>query len=118
MKYVDGFLLVVPKKKLRAYAALAKKAGRIWLEHGALECRECAAEDMATSCGIPFPKRVQAKATETVVFSWIVYKSRAHRDRVNGKVMADPRIARMMKAPPPFDMNKMSHGGFETLVDL
>jgi uncharacterized protein YbaA (DUF1428 family) len=117
MVYADGFLLVVPKKKLRAYVAIAKVAGKVWRDHGALEYRECAGDDLKTPCGVPFPKVVKAKAGEAVVFSWIVYKSRKHRDAVNKKVMQDPRITRMMGKVMPFDMNRMSHGGFDVLVD-
>ena len=118
MVYVDGFLLVVPKKKVPAYRAIAKKAGQVWREHGCLEYRECVAEDMATACGLPFPKLTKAKAGEVVVFSWITYKSRKHRDAVNKKVMSDPRLLKMMNTPMPFDMTRMSHGGFETIVDV
>ena len=118
MVYVDGYLLLVPKKKIRAYAALAKKAGRIWQDHGALEYRECVGEDLGVKCGQPFPKRLRAKPSEAVVFSWIVYKSRAHRDRVNEAVMKDKRMAALCTAAMPFDLTKLSHGGFETLVDL
>lgn len=118
MRYVDGFLLVVPTKNLAAYAALARKAGKIWKEHGALEFRECAGEDLGTRMGVSFPRRAGAKRGETVVFSWIVYRSRAHRDRVNAKVMKDPRIAGMMTGDSPFDPARMSYGGFEVLVDL
>ena len=117
MVYVDGFLLVVPKKKIRAYAALAKKVGRLFKERGALEYRECVGEDMRVKCGVPFPKLIGARPAETVVFSWIAYKSRAHRDRVNASVMKDPRMAALCTAAMPFDMQKMSHGGFKTLVD-
>lgn len=118
MKYVDGFLLVVPKRRLGAYVALAKKAARLWKHHGALEYRECVGEDLRTPCGIPFGKRAGAKAGDVVVFAWIVYRSRAHRDRVNAKVMADPRLAAMCTPESlPFDMRKMSHGGFEVRVD-
>ena len=118
MVYVDGFLLVVPKKKIRAYTALAKKAGRLWMDHGALEYRECVGEDMRVECGVPFPKRVRARPAEAIVFSWIAYKSRAHRDRVNKNVMKDRRMAALCTAAMPFDMKKISHGGFESLVDL
>lgn len=117
-RYVDGFLLVVPKKNLRAYFAMAKQAGKIWKELGALDYHECAAEDLTAPCGVPFDKRVKTKRSETVVFSWITYKSRAHRDAVNAKVMKDPRIAKMMSKGCPFDVNKMSYGGFEVLVDM
>ena len=117
MVYADGFVLVVPKKKLRAYVAIAKKAGKVWMDHGALEYRECAGDDMQTMCGTPFPKLAKAKAGDVVVFSWITYKSKKHRDAVNKKVMSDPRLLKMMKTPMPFDMMKMSHGGFSVLVD-
>lgn len=117
MRYVDGFLLVVPKKNLKAYAAIAKKASKVWMEHGALEYRECVGEDLDSKMGIPFGKRVELKKGEAVVFSWVVYKSRAHRDRVNDKVMGDPRIAAMMQGKAPFDFRRMSFGGFDVLVD-
>jgi uncharacterized protein YbaA (DUF1428 family) len=95
MKYVDGYVLVVPKKNIAAYRRLAQKAGKIWREHGALEYFECVGDDLDVKCGVPFPKITKLKPGETVVFAWIVYKSRAHRDRVNGKVMNDPRLAQM-----------------------
>ena len=117
-RYVDGFLLVVPKKNLRTYFAIAKKAGTIWKELGAIDYHECVAEDLATHCGVPFDKRLKTKRSETVVFSWITYRSRAHRDAVNAKVMKDPRIAKMMSKGCPFDANKMSYGGFGVLVDM
>jgi uncharacterized protein YbaA (DUF1428 family) len=119
-RYVDGFLLVVPKKNLRAYAALAKQAGKVWIEHGALDYHECVGEDLAphAGVGIGFAARVQARKNEAVVFSWITYKSRAHRDRVNAKVMKDPRLAKMMAKGCPFDVKRMSHGGFDVVVDL
>lgn len=88
MAYVDGFVLAVPKKKVDAYLALARKAGKVWREHGAVEYREAAGDDLKTKMGLPFAKAVHAKAGETVFFSWIVYKSRAHRDRVNAKVIS------------------------------
>lgn len=119
MKYVDGFVLVVPKKNLKAYAEMAALGGKVWMEHGALEYRECVGEDLKVKFGVPFPKVVKAKAGETVVFSWIVYKSRKHRDQVNAKVMKDPRLGAMMKDKEmPFDVKRMAYGGFETLVDL
>jgi uncharacterized protein YbaA (DUF1428 family) len=117
MKYVDGFLLVVPNKKLAAYVAIAKRAGRVWKQHGALDYVECAGDDLQTAMGLPFARRAGAKQGETVVFSYIVYRSRAHRDRVNQKVMKDPRMAAMCGKPMPFDMKKMSYGGFRVLVD-
>lgn len=115
--YADGFLLVVPKKNLKSYMALAKKAGKVWMDHGALEYRECAGDDLKVKCGVSFPERAKAKPADAIVFSWIVYKSRQHRDKVNAAVMADPRLAKMMPKAMPFDMNKMSHGGFVVHVD-
>lgn len=115
MSYVDGFVLVVPKRKVPAYRRLATKAGRIWKEHGALEYRECVGDDLHIKGTLPFPKMAKAKPGETVFFSWITYRSRAHRDRVNAKVMADPRIAKM-SGPMPFDMKRMAYGGFKPLV--
>ncbi len=115
--YVDGFVLPLQKKKLPAYQRMSKAAGKVFREYGALEFIECVADDM-TDMGVPFPKLAQVKAGETVVFSWIVYKSRSHRDQVNKKVMADPRIARSMTGPMPFDVKRMSMGGFRSIVDL
>ncbi|MBI2924091.1 MAG: DUF1428 domain-containing protein [Verrucomicrobia bacterium] len=118
MHYVDGFVLPVPKKNLAAYRRLARKASIIWREHGALEYRECAGDDLAVKCGVPFPKQMKVKPGETVVFAWIVYKSRAHRDRVNAKVMKDPRIASMCDPKAmPFDCTRMVYGGFKVLVE-
>ncbi len=119
MAYVDGFVLPVPKKNVEAYVRMARKSGKVWREHGALEFRECTADDLKTQMGIPFPKTVRAKPGETIFFSWIVYRSRAHRDRVNAKVMKDPRIAKMMDPKAmPFDARRMVYGGFKVLVDL
>ena len=118
-RYADGFLLAVPKRKLAAYRQIARKAGKIWKEHGALEYMECAGDDLKTTTGVPFTKVSRAKSGETVVFSWIVYKSRADRDRVNRKVMADPRIAPLMDPKAmPFDMKRMTYGGFRVIVDM
>jgi uncharacterized protein YbaA (DUF1428 family) len=118
MKYVDGFVLVVPKKSVKAYERMAQAAGKIWREHGALEFRECVGDDLNTKMGLPFPKLAKAKRGETVMFSWIVYKSRAHRDRVNAKVMIDPRMNDMMEGKAmPFDPKRMAYGGFKVLVD-
>jgi uncharacterized protein YbaA (DUF1428 family) len=118
-KYVDGFVLPVPKRKVDAYRRIARKAGKIWLEHGALEFRECVADDVKVGEVTSFPQSVQLKRGETVVFSWIVFKSRAHRDRVNAKVMEDPRLAESMDAKNmPFDAKRMVYGGFNVLVDL
>ncbi len=117
MRYVDGFVLPVPKKNLQAYRRIAQKAGRIWREHGALEYRECAGDDLNVKWGVPFPRRIKLKPGETVFFSWIVFKSRAHRDRVNAKVMKDPRLANMDPKSLPFDCKRMVYGGFKVLVD-
>ena len=117
-RYVDGFVLPVPKKNLQAYRRLAQKAGRIWREHGALEFRECVADDVKVGKQTSFPRSVKLKRGETVVFSYIVYKSRAHRDRVNAKVMKDPRLAKMMNPKAmPFDGRRMFWGGFKVLLD-
>jgi uncharacterized protein YbaA (DUF1428 family) len=117
MSYVDGYVLPVPKKNLKAYASIALKAAKIWREHGALEVRECAGDDLQNKFCVPFPKQIKLKPGETVVFSWIVFKSRAHRDRVNAKVMKDPRLAKMMDAKAmPFDSKRMVYGGFKILV--
>ena len=117
MQYVDGFVLPVPKKKLSAYRRLAQKASKIWKEHGALEYRESAGDDMNVVCGLPFPRLAKVKSGETVVFAWITYKSRAHRDQVNAKVMKDPRVAGMCDPKNmPFDINRMAYGGFKIIV--
>jgi uncharacterized protein YbaA (DUF1428 family) len=117
MAYVDGFLLALPKNRIAAYQKISRRAGRIWREHGALEYRECVGEDLDVKFGVPFPRGIGAKRGETVLFSWIVYKSRAHRDRVNKKVMSDPRL-NMEDTPMPFDVNRMWYGGFDMLVDV
>jgi len=116
-KYVDGFVLPIPKKHLGYYKKMAAAAGKIWKEHGALEFRENVGDDLNIKHGVPFPKIARAKSTETVFFSYIVYKSMAHRDKVNAKVMKDPRIAKMMQKKMPFDMKRMAYGGFKVLVD-
>jgi uncharacterized protein YbaA (DUF1428 family) len=118
MPYVDGFLLAVPKKKLAEYRRVSRAAGKVWREHGALEYRECVGDDLDQRMGVPFPRLARVKPGETVVFSWIVYKSRAARDRVNAKVMKDPRIIKSMKQPMPFDVKRMAYGGFKVLVDV
>jgi uncharacterized protein YbaA (DUF1428 family) len=118
MSYVDGFVLPVPKKNLAAYRRLSAKAGKVWRELGALEYRECVGDDLAVRMGVPFPRLAKVKRGETVVFSWIVYRSKAHRDRVNAKVMKDPRIADMMEdGPMPFDVKRMAYGGFRVIVN-
>jgi uncharacterized protein YbaA (DUF1428 family) len=118
MQYVDGYVLPVPKKNLQAYARMAQKAGKIWREHGALDFKECVGDDLNVKWGVPFPRQIKLKPGETVVFAWIVFKSRAHRDRVNAKVMKDPRLANSMDAKSmPFDCKRMVYGGFKVLVD-
>ena len=117
MPYVDGFVLPVPKKNVQAYRRMAQKAGRVWRDHGALEYREWVGDDVKPGKLTSFPQSVKLKPGETVVFSWIVYKSRAHRDRVVAKVMKDPRLADMMDPKSmPFDAKRMIYGGFNTLV--
>jgi uncharacterized protein YbaA (DUF1428 family) len=117
--YVDGFVLPLPKRNLDAYRRMARKAGKVWREHGALEYRECVGDDVTVGEVTSFPRSVQLKRGETVVFSWIVFKSRAHRDRVNAKVMKDPRLAEMMDSKAmPFDAKRMIYGGFEVVVDV
>ena len=119
MAYVDGFVTPVPKKNLTAYRRIAKKAGEVWRDHGALEYVECVADDVKKGKLTSFPQSVKLKRGETVIFSWVVYKSRAHRDRVLAKVMKDPRLADMMDpAAMPFDSKRMFWGGFKVMVDL
>ena len=119
MKYIDAFVLPIPKKNVAAYRNMARKAGKIWREHGALEYRECVGDDFKVPMGVPFPRLSKAKKGETVFFSFIVYKSRAHRDSVNKKVMKDPRMDKMMSMKAmPFDVRRMAYGGFKALVDL
>jgi len=115
--YVDGFVVPVPKKKIEAYRRMALKAGKIWREHGALQYRECMADDVKWGKRTSFPRSVKLKASEVVWFSWIVYKSRTHRDRVIKKVMKDPRLADMMDPKAmPFDAKRMIYGGFKVVV--
>ena len=117
MNYVDGFVLPVPKKNLAAYRRMAQKASKIWLEHGALDYREAVGDDLNVKCGLPFHKGTEVKSGETVVFAYIVYASKAHRDKVNKKVMADPRIQEMCGPKDvPFDVKRMMYGGFKTIV--
>ena len=119
MAYVDGFIVPVPKNKLDAYRRMARKGGKIWREHGALEFRECVADDVKWGKRTSFPRSVKLKAGETVMFSFIVYKSKADRNRVNAKVMKDKRLASMMDPKSmPFDAKRMIYGGFKVLVDL
>ncbi|HEX6000036.1 MAG TPA: DUF1428 domain-containing protein [Hyphomicrobiaceae bacterium] len=118
-QYVDGFVVPVPKAKLEAYRHMAQAAGKVWREHGALEFRECVAEDVKMGEVTSFPRSVVCQPDETVVFSWIVYASRAERDRINALVMKDPRMKPMMEKNEdwPFDGKRMIYGGFEVLVD-
>ena len=119
-RYADGFVIVVPKKNLKAYEAISKKAGKVWKEYGALEYLECVGDDLNMKFGTPFPKLAKTKPNEVVVFSWILYKSRAHRDKVNAAVMKDPRMAKLMdktKYPELFDTKRMAYGGFATIVE-
>ena len=118
MAYVDGFLLPVPKKNLKAYRQMSRKAGKVWRELGALEYRECVGDDLKIKGTASFANATRAKSGETVVFAYIVYKSRAHRDQVNKKVMKDPRIAAQMSTKSmPFDVKRMLYGGFKVFVD-
>ena len=118
MSYVDGFVVPVPKNKLQDYRRMSQKAGKVWREHGALQYVEAAGDDLEVKFGTSFKKMMKPKAGETVVFSWIVYKSRAHRDKVNAKVMKDPRLASMMDDKKmPFDVKRMVYGGFKFIVD-
>ena len=118
-RYVDGFVIPIKKSNLAAYKKLAAAACEVWLDHGALEYRECVGEDMEAKCGLPFPKAVKSRPPETIVFAWIVYKSRKDRDRVNAKVMKDPRMNAMAPAGTkmPFDLNRLITGGFSVIVD-
>lgn len=119
-KYTDGFVIPVAKKKLKQYFQIAKKAGKVWRDHGALDYKECLGDDLTSSAAfaMPFPKGIRSKPGETVVFSFIVYKSRAHRDKVNAAVMKDPRIAKMCDPKnTPFDCKRMLYGGFKVVVD-
>lgn len=118
MAYVDGFVLPVPKQNLDAYREIAQRAGEVWREYGALEYRECVADDVKPGEVTSFPQSVALKPDETVVFAWIVYKSRAHRDEVNAKVMKDPRMTSVDPKDMPFDGKRMIYGGFETFVEL
>lgn len=123
MKYVDGFVLVVPKKNIAAYKKMAKIGAKMWKKYGALDYKECMGDDMSPNMGgmsgLTFPKMAKAKKDETVWFSYIVFKSRAHRDQVNAKVMKDPIMndPKYKDKPMPFDMNRMAYGGFKVMVD-
>jgi uncharacterized protein YbaA (DUF1428 family) len=119
MSYVDGFLLPIPKKNLKAYQRMARLAGKVWREHGALDYKECVADDVKPGKWTSFPQAVKLKPGEAVWFSWILYRSRKHRDSVNKKVMKDKRITGMMDPKSmPFDGRRMMWGGFKVMVDL
>lgn len=119
MAYVDGFVMAVPKKNLQAYRAIARKAGKVWREHGALEYKECVGDDVKPGKLTSFPQAVKLKKDEVVWFSWIVYKSKAERKRILKKVMADKRLANTMDPKAmPFDMKRMIYGGFKMMVDM
>lgn len=119
MRYVDGFVVPVPEKNLKLYSNIAKKAGKIWKEHGALEYIEAVGDDLQNSWGVPFTKAAKLKPGEVPFFSFIVYKSRADRDRINKKIMNDPRIKKMMEGGPmPFEVKRMVYGGFKVVVDI
>lgn len=117
--YVDGFVVPVPKAKMKAYLGMAKKAGKVWKEHGAIDYCECVADDVKVGKWTSFPRSVKLKRGETVVFSWITYKTRAHRDKVNAKVMKDERLAEMMNLKAmPFDGKRLIYGGFKSVVTM
>ena len=115
--YVDGFVVPLPKNNVAAYRRMSRKAGKVWMEYGALRYVECLADDVKPGTVNSFPQSVKLKPNESVVFSWIVYKSRADRDRINAQVMKDPRITEMEK-DAPFDGKRMIYGGFKTIVEL
>jgi uncharacterized protein YbaA (DUF1428 family) len=119
MRYVDGFVLPVPEENVKLYRSIAQKAGRIWKEHGALQYIEAAGDDLDNNFGVSFMKTVKLKPGEIPFFSFIVFKSRADRDKVNAKVMADPRMKKIMDGSPmPFEVKRMAYGGFKVLVDI
>jgi uncharacterized protein YbaA (DUF1428 family) len=119
MPYVDGFVIPVPEKNIAAYRKMAAAAGKVWMEHGALQYRECVGDELAIEGMAPWAKTIKLKPGETLVFSWISYKSKTHRNQVNKKVMKDPRMNEMMEGKKmPFDMKRMLYGGFNVLVDL
>lgn len=116
MKYVDGYVIPVPKKNLKAYARMARMGAEMWMKHGALDYKECGAEDLKNKWGLSFSKMMKLKPGETVVFSYIIFRSRAHRDRVNAKVMKE--MEKMGDMEMPFDAKRMVYGGFKVLVDI
>lgn len=118
MRYVDGFVLPIPRKSMKAYRKLAELAKRVWMEHGALAYRECVGEELKVGpgCGLAFPKGIRSRAGEAIVFAYIEYKSKAHRNAVNRRVMADARLSGVPETMP-FDMKRMMHGGFQAIVE-
>ena len=117
MRYVDGYVIPLPKKNVKTYIRMARIGKDMWMKHGALDYKECVAEDLKTKWGTPFPQMMKLKPNETVVFSYVVFKSRAHRDRVNAKVIREMENMGGMKEMP-FDVKRMVYGGFKVLVDL
>ena len=118
MSYVDGFVVPVPKKNVAAYRKLSRRAGVIWKEYGAVAYMECVGDDLNLKMKVNFPKTLKLKAGETVFFSWILYKNKAQRDRVNKLIMKDERIAKMMTGKPPFDYTRMLYAGFKPIVEM
>lgn len=116
MNYVDGYVLPIPKKAIKAYQKIAKLAGKVWRDHGALDYYECVAEDTRSHGLVSFPQLAGTKKGETVIFAFIIYKSRAHRDKVNAKVMKDPRMNSFDPKDMPFDVKRMTMGGFTAIV--
>jgi uncharacterized protein YbaA (DUF1428 family) len=114
--YVEGFVIPVPKAKVAAYKKIARKACKIWLEYGALEYREAVGDDLGVPFGLPFPKLTQLKPSETIIFAWIVYRTKAQRNRINKLIMKDPRLSEMSTGKMPFDVSRMSVGGFRIIV--
>ena len=117
-RYVDGFVLTVPKKNLAAYRRMSQQAGKVWKKYGALQYRECIGDDLKHKGVVPFTRLTKAKRNEAVFFSFIVFKSKADRDRVNAKVMKDPTVMKAMEKQMPFNPKRMAYGGFKVLVDL
>jgi len=116
VKYVDGFVIAVPEKNLQVYRRMAKMGAKMWMKHGALDYKECVGDDLDTKWGTPFSKVLKLKPGETVVFSYIVFKSRTHRDRVNAKVMKE--MEKMGEMEMPFEMKRMTYGGFKVMVEV
>lgn len=117
MAYADGYVIPIPKKSVKTYQKIAAKAGKVWKDHGALDYKECVGDDLSVKWGLPFPKAMKLKKNETVIFAWVVYKNKAHRNKVNAAVMKDPRINEAMNGQKmPFDTKRMVYGGFNVIV--